>query len=690
MGLLTLGTPLDWSVAKGYANYVREHGIIQLLNIWDRVSTRRKDSLLWGDEIEYVVLHFDPDSKKVRVSLNAHAALKKLEDQENEAFNKGEIPETSWKPEFGIFMLEATPGSPYGSTLKDLLEVENNMKLRRKFGRDSLGENEALVTVTSFPLLGVDDFCFPYYPPTPTGGSSQSLFISDSLINPHVRFPTLTANIRKRRGGKVAINMPIYKDENTLSAHACNGSEFKEPIPRSLRNLNKKQLIGIIQESTTISEQPSECELNSLDVENLPSLQDLIPDALPDHIYMDCMAFGMGCSCLQITFQACSVNEARRLYDQLTVFAPIMLSLSAAAPIFRGLLADVDCRWNVISASVDDRTKEERGLYTLENSQFRIPKSRYDSVSHYLSPGPNYVSGCSDELIPDSNDPSGKYYKDKYNDIDLVYDKEIYQKLLSNGIDDLLAKHFAHLFIRDPLVIYKETLEQDDITSSEHFENIQSTNWQTIRFKPPPPSSPNMGWRVEFRSMEIQVTDFENAAFSIFVVLLTRTILSFSLNFYIPISKVDANMHIAHRRDSVLEEKFWFRKNVYGQSSRFTRNNVATEAENSDDEDEYEQMTINEIINGKSNFPGLIPLIESYLQSLHLDYNTHCVLLQYLDVIRKKASGEYKTTARWMRDFVIDHPLYKKDSRVSDEIAYDLMKKMEELGHAEGQVVVGK
>ena len=38
--------------------------------------------------------------------------------------------------------------------------------------------------------------------------------------------------------------------------------------------------------------------------------------------------------------------------------------------------------------------------------------------------------------------------------------------------------------------------------------------------------------------MEVQKTDFENAAFSVFVVLLTRAILSFNLNFYVPISKV--------------------------------------------------------------------------------------------------------------------------------------------------------
>jgi len=35
------------------------------------------------------------------------------------------------------------------------------------------------------------------------------------------------------------------------------------------------------------------------------------------------------------------------------------------------------------------------------------------------------------------------------------------------------------------------------------------------------------------------MTDFENAAFAVFVVLLSRAILSFNLNFYIPISKVN-------------------------------------------------------------------------------------------------------------------------------------------------------
>lgn len=50
------------------------------------------------------------------------------------------------------------------------------------------------------------------------------------------------------------------------------------------------------------------------------------------------------------------------------------LALTAASPIWRGYLADVDSRWNVIAGSVDDRTPEERGL---EVSIFLLSLSKY-------------------------------------------------------------------------------------------------------------------------------------------------------------------------------------------------------------------------------------------------------------------------------------------------------------------------
>lgn len=138
------------------------------------------------------------------------------------------------------------------------------------------------------------------------------------------------------------------------------------------------------------------------------------------------MGFGMGCCCLQLTFQACNINEARVLYDQLTPLCPIMLALTAASPLYRGYVTDIDCRWNVISASVDCRTAEERGLKPLKENKYRIHKSRYDSIDSYLSEG-----------------------GEKYNDVPLLYNEEDYKTLRDGGIDHLLAQHIAHLFIRD-------------------------------------------------------------------------------------------------------------------------------------------------------------------------------------------------------------------------------------------------
>ncbi|KAF9215889.1 hypothetical protein CPC16_000617 [Podila verticillata] len=653
MGLLSLGTPMHWDEAKKHADHVRKHGIIQFLNLWEVAKNSQKDCLLWGDEVEYMVVSYDEENKNAKLSLRVWEILNELSKEEEEA-NK--YPEknlevkTSWRPEYGRFMLEGTPGTPYMGLPRDLLAVEPNMKLRRTLAQRWMKPNEVPVTLTSFPRLGCEgEFLEPHH--IPDGDACRSLFVPDQIINAHARFPTLTANIRRRRGSKVAINMPIFHDKNTPKP-------FIDPtIPR--RNL-------------------------------FPEDSNAIEDgaALPDHIYMDAMAFGMGCCCLQITFQAVNVDEARKIYDQMAPLGPIMLALTAAAPIYRGYLSDVDCRWNVIAQSVDDRTEEERGLKPLKNNKFRINKSRYDSIDSYIS-----------------NDPNNK---PEYNDIPLVYDKDIYKKLSDNGIDDLLARHIAHLFIRDPLVIFEELLNVDDNESTDHFENLQSTNWQTMRFKPPPSKTSPIGWRVEFRSMEIQMTDFENAAFAIFIVLVTRAVLSFGTNFYIPISKVDENMKVAHHRNAVLDEKFYFRKSIFPQSRPGTpasgtpsgspklsnaslprpSHHGANISAGLDRSNEYELMTIDEIINGKpsAGYPGLLGLVNNYLNTLNIDIETRCEISKYLELIKKRANGTLMTAASWMRQFVQNHPDYKQDSVVSEKINYDLVKMIEKINNGEVSV----
>ncbi|KAG5831185.1 hypothetical protein ANANG_G00301140 [Anguilla anguilla] len=593
MGLLSQGSPLNWEETKKYADHVRKHGIIQFLNIYNKVKDRQKDVLKWGDEVEYMLVAMDEKDEKARLVLNGAEVLETLQDK-GEKTNPNHP--TLWRPEYGSYMIEGTPGQPYGGTMSEFNTVEDNMDKRRKEASSVLKERQTLCTITSFPRLGCPGFTMPEFKPTPVErGASKSLFFPDEAINRHPRFSTLTRNIRHRRGEKVVINVPIFKDKNTPSP-------FVEKFP----------------------EDDGEAERG----------------ALADHIYMDAMGFGMGNCCLQVTFQACSINEARYLYDQLATICPIVMALSAASPFYRGHVSDIDCRWGVISASVDDRTKEERGVEPLKNNKFRIFKSRYDSIDSYLSP-------CGE----------------KYNDIELTIDEEINQQLL------------------------------DAASSRRKSTWTTQTNPTTLRTCSPPtgrqcdssrlPNS-DIGWRVEFRPMEVQLTDFENSAYVVFVVLLTRVILSYKLDFLIPLSKVDDNMKMAQKRNAVLEGMFYFRKDIFKGCSPVLEGSPATPNGLDNDTAEYALMSIDTIINGKEGvFQGLIPILNCYLENMEVDVDTRCTILNYLKLIKKRASGQLMTMARWMREYVAQHPEYKQDSVITDKINYDLLVRCDRIAKGE-------
>ena len=51
MGLLSVGTPLNWNDTKKLADHIRSHGVEQFLHTWDRVKDRYGDELFWGDEV---------------------------------------------------------------------------------------------------------------------------------------------------------------------------------------------------------------------------------------------------------------------------------------------------------------------------------------------------------------------------------------------------------------------------------------------------------------------------------------------------------------------------------------------------------------------------------------------------------------------------------------------------------------
>lgn len=148
-------------------------------------------------------------------------------------------------------------------------------------------------------------------------------------------------------------------------------------------------------------------------------------------------------------------------------------------------------------------------------------------------------------------------------------------------------------------------------------------------------------------------------------------------------------MQKAQKKDAVKTEKFWFRKDITTFSSppactACCQSSTGTKS----DADCYTLMTVDEIINGKvckvtnlanvlqeafpffkkklclcalqaGEFPGLVPLINSYLSGMDVDADTHCSIQQYLKLIQRRASGQLLTLASWMRGFVQNHKDYK-------------------------------
>lgn len=210
-----------------------------------------------------------------------------------------------------------------------------------------------------------------------------------------------------------------------------------------------------------------------------------------------------------------------------------------------------------------------------------------------------------------------------------------------------------------------------------------------MRWKPPTFGGPVEAWRVELRTMEVMLTEFENAAFTVFAGLLSRAILFFNLELYIPMSKVDENMRRAERNDALRTQKFWFTNCGVPQTDRATVFRCSC----CGCPTPYGEYSILEILDGnvsvvagrdaQDHFPGFIPLIQAYLEMINCSPCTLRTVNRYLAFIHKRAAGEVLTGAQWMRQFVRNHPAYKHDSVVSEEIAYDLCQRLVKISTGE-------
>ena len=651
MGLLTrLGSSLLWNnIRRPRANrYVLRQGVTQIIDIIKANKNRRNDPFLWGEEIEYLLIHQgSAKQKQVQLSLSADQLLQRIQPLE-------EIDRVGrWLPEYASFMLESTPMKPYCSALRSLSAVQDNMQKRYDYLFEKLsGEKIKPILLSAFPLLGVGQFTSPKISTRTLRREntiSSSLFVPDHCIHSHPRFSTLTRNIQMRRKRKICAQVPLFIDSRTRFDPVLHidRSDMNRYLPTKKRGRGNP--FPLARPEDSISESDTERQhartrffypqyyAHHHSIRRLydsdPNQPKKSPNPYP-RLYMDCMAFGMGCCCLQVTMQLENMDEARYVYDQLTVLSPIMLALTASTAVQKGHLTECDVRWSTLCASVDDRTNKEI---------LRIPKSRSDSVSLFLSPSATYPEA--------------------YNDLKVPVNIRAFRALHDEGFDPLLTRHIAHLFLRDPLVVFDSIFEEEKTQRrSEHFENIQSTNWQSVRFKPPPAATTDVGWRVEFRIMEISMSAFENAAFSLFTILLVRAILAYRLVCYLPLSAVELNLAQAHQRNAAHTGRFLWRLNL-------EEGGVAR----------IRSISIHEIINGtaQGDFEGLAHYVDRLIEDMRTpsgskpDTLRRAKLHKYVEFVRRKASGKIPTTAMFVRNFVLHHPTYRLDSCVTQEIASD-------------------
>lgn len=256
-------------------------------------------------------------------------------------------------------------------------------------------------------------------------------------------------------------------------------------------------------------------------------------------------------------------------------------------------------------------------------------------------------------------------------------DEDIRKYLIEGGMDGFLADHFTSILTRDPLLLTEADLKNNEPPETRLFETLYGCVWHPVRFKPPT-NDHGPGWRVEFRPMEAQLTDFENASFAIFAYLVSRAITVLRLKFYITVEELADAWAKCQECGAVIDGRFWFRKTGWlSDSDKINPDIIRMLSQHGyhyTGKESYAQMTVDEIVNGQSTvdgFPGFLLMVRCYFEYVGVPMQEQEQIAQYLNLIRDRASGTNPTAATWMREFISNHKDYGEDSFVSETVCYD-------------------
>ena len=175
--------------------------------------------------------------------------------------------------------------------------------------------------------------------------------------------------------------------------------------------------------------------------------------------------------------------------------------------------------------------------------------------------------------------------------------------------------------------------------------------------------------------MDIQLTDFENAALTVCVGLIANVVNTYDLNFILPVSLVDENMKRAHNRDGLLTTKFWWKMPIGPDAQTLKEHHVnlkessfvkSTEAEaeveilteeerKTREQAQYQELFIWQILNGDESIgftKGLFPLCQQYMALKRWPEAKIAEITECLNFLSDRATGKLPTGATFLRDFV--------------------------------------
>lgn len=388
---------------------------------------------------------------------------------------------------------------------------------------------------------------------------------------------------------------------------------------------------------------------------SLPIFKDL--KTVKSIMSLDHFGFGMCNTALQITYSCKNLKEARFAHDMMHVLSPFMLVFSSSTFAANQMLIDYDNRYHIIEEATDDRKPDELGV---------LEKTRYSPINFFLSENPK----------------NKIYFNDKKATLNKRFLKLLKMALKSEksklANDKQLLIHFAYLFVRDYLIVFPERVKKDNMEDTLDFEVIQSTNWHNMRLKPPGSFDSGLGWLLEFRCMDSPLTEIEKSLLTFMTSLFFRVVTDekMDINFYMPISKVDLNFKRSFKRNSIVNQKFFFRKHFCRQILGYVES------------EELVEITMLEFWSGSDQFAGMFKLIKVFL-NLNSEKIAKDSYVQGEDIkgsvlkafafFEARASGKLATMPSFFRSFVTGHADYKNDSVISDLITTDILKKAVEI-----------